>query len=80
MPKASPAVAEPEREPEKVTLGTDEMADLGIMEADPDEAEAEDLSHLGIVDDHGEIDDLAAAGVMEADPLAPLDGELDECW
>jgi len=74
--KASP-VAEPEREPEKVTLGTDEMADLGIMEADPDEAE-EDLSHLGIVDD-GEIDDLAA-GVMEADPLAPLDGELDECW
>lgn len=81
VPKTSPRalVAEPEREPEKATLGTDELADLGIMEADPDEPE--DLSHLGIVDDHGEMDDLAAAGVMdEADPLAPLDGELDECW
>lgn len=74
--------------PEKVAqvdppeLRAEELADLGIMEA-----EAEDLSHLGIVDDEEGLqafagEDLAAAGIIDdqANPLAPLDGELDECW
>ncbi len=41
----------------------------------------------GIVDDEEGLEalageDLAAAGIIDdqADPLAPLDGELDECW
>ena len=72
-PKARPI----EAAGEAAALAPDELADLGIMEAEPAPAEPENLADLGIVEDE---EDLAAAGVIDADPLAPLDGELDECW